>query len=870
VDSATVPLKILLVEDSPADADLVLRELRDELAQPFEHSRVDSEAGLRKALREFVPDVVLSDFSMPGFSGQAALAIVSEHAPDTPLVFVSGAVGEELAIEALKRGAADYVLKDNLRRLPSAVWRALQLKRDRIERRHIERALMESEDRFRNIVENSQDWIWEIDLQGRQTYCNPSVHRILGYSPDEMEGEDSLQYLHPEDVGEVRRRLPDLINRREGWRRWRLRWLHREGGVRILESTAIPIVDAGGELAGYRGIDHDVTEFEVQQARIRHLGRLHAVLSALGNAVLRAGTRQGVLDEACRVAVEEGGFLAACIGQMAEDGTLRMISRHGDRKVTEALAAIGRRAPEIADPGQCSPGIRVLRTGRNVIVPDLSEAMSIPAWVRSRMDECGVAAQALLPVGNPAWAVVGLYADEPQSFDRDEVALFERLAAEIDFGVDFIAKGERLQYLAFFNPVSGLPNRAAFRMQLEKRMAVGPVTVALVDIRRFSALNQSRGRLFGDRLLEQVGQRLCALAGPDSIAHMEADKFALAYPTLGTSQLECERLETLIQEFEREPIVVDQENLRIELRGGIAFAPAHGEDAEAVENNALAAMTEGSKRGLHVHVFDESLRGRAAARLALENDLRHALQRQEFELFYQPKFNAASQRLVGAEALLRWRHPQRGLVSPAEFIPLLEESGLIMPVGHWVMEEALRTALAWRERQPDLRIAVNVSARELRRIRFLADCHELLHAHAANQLIDIEITESLLMDDIEANTRLLDSLRGLGCRIAIDDFGTGYSSLNYLTRLPVDTIKIDQSFITLLTQSPETMAMVTNIIGLAHSLSLSVVAEGVEEEGQANLLRLLRCDELQGYLLGRPMAGADFVNQFLAPPPAAG
>jgi PAS domain S-box-containing protein len=230
-----------------------------------------------KALREFVPDVVLSDFSMPGFSGQAALAIVSEHAPDTPLVFVSGAVGEELAIEALKRGAADYVLKDNLRRLPSAVWRALQLKRDRIERRHIERALMESEDRFRNIVENSQDWIWEIDLQGRQTYCNPSVHRILGYSPDEMEGEDSLQYLHPEDVGEVRRRLPDLINRREGWRRWRLRWLHREGGVRILESTAIPIVDAGGELAGYRGIDHDVTEFEVQQARIRHLGRLHAV-----------------------------------------------------------------------------------------------------------------------------------------------------------------------------------------------------------------------------------------------------------------------------------------------------------------------------------------------------------------------------------------------------------------------------------------------------------------------------------------------------------------------------------------------------------------------------------------------------------------
>jgi EAL domain-containing protein (putative c-di-GMP-specific phosphodiesterase class I) len=233
-------------------------------------------------------------------------------------------------------------------------------------------------------------------------------------------------------------------------------------------------------------------------------------------------------------------------------------------------------------------------------------------------------------------------------------------------------------------------------------------------------------------------------------------------------------------------------------------------------------------------------------------------------LHYQPKYASATRRLVGAEALLRWRHPVNGLISPAEFIPVLEETGLIVPVGRWVMRSALETALAWRGAgHPQFRIAVNVSARELRNNRFLAVCQALLEPHAAHQAIDIEITESVIMDDIDHSICLLQGLRALGCRIAIDDFGTGYSSLNYLARLPTDTIKIDQSFVALLTQSPETMSLITNIITLAHSLSLDVVAEGVEDEEQAKLLRLLRCDVLQGYLLGRPMPAADFAAKLL-------
>jgi len=251
--------------------------------------------------------------------------------------------------------------------------------------------------------------------------------------------------------------------------------------------------------------------------------------------------------------------------------------------------------------------------------------------------------------------------------------------------------------------------------------------------------------------------------------------------------------------------------------------------------------------------------------MELERDLRQAIGSNQLELHYQPKFDAISRRLIGAEALLRWRHPHRGMMSPADFIPVLEETGLIASVGAWVMQRALQTAVEWRTHHGwNLRIAVNVSARELRHAHFLDDCRALLEPHLADPLIDIEITESLVMDDLQYSMEVLEGLRRLGCRVAIDDFGTGYSSLNYLARLPVDEIKIDQSFVALIAHSPESMGLVTNIISLAHSLSLKVVAEGVEEEEQAKLLRLLRCDTLQGYLLGRPVNAQAFCETHLS------
>ena len=864
MEDQTAVLKVLLVEDSPSDAELVLRSLR-ELPHAVEHTRVASADTMREALAEFAPDLILSDFSMPGFSGQEALEIASEHAPDVPLVFVSGRSGEELAIEALQRGAIDYVLKDNLRRLPSSVIRALHISRNRRMKEQMERKLRDSEERFRTIVETSQDWIWENEWSTRTTYCNGAIARILGFRPEELLGTLASEHMLPEDRAMVEQRVPSLVAQGRGWHRWRVRWRHRDGSVRVLESTAIPRTDEDGKVIGFRGVDQDITERLQQEARIAQLARIHAVLGALGTAVLRARSRDELLLNACRVAVEQGGFRAACIGLRNQaDDSIRVVSSYGDSAVLAQVAPS--EAVPINAPSRyyTHPAMRAYREQSWVVVRDFPNSDE-SAELREEMARVGVEAQVAMPLGAAAWGLLVLYADKPQEFGEEEMALLARLAREIDYGVNFLAKSERLEFLAYHNPVSGLFNRAAFHQRLQPLLQREPLTVALIGIQRFAAINDSRGRAFGERLLQQAGQRLRALAGADAlVAHLEAETFALAYQTSGAQETEHGRLETMLQAFEHELFDVADEEIRIELCAGLAFAPDHGTDPETLEHAALAALDECNKRGLRIHVFNEELRGRAARRLALELELRHAIEREQFELYYQPKFDAASNRVVAAEALLRWNHPDRGLVSPAEFIPVLEETSLIVPVGQWVLRKALETAASWRELgHGAFRICINVSARELRHPRFLDDARALLQPHADDQLIEIELTESLLMEDIQHSIRLLEALREMGCEIAIDDFGTGYSSLNYLARLPVDVLKIDQSFTALVTESPETMGLITNIINLAHSLSLTVVAEGVETEEQAKLLRLLRCDVLQGYLLGRPMPAAAFAAQFL-------
>jgi PAS domain S-box-containing protein len=861
MDASLPPLRVLLIDDSPADVELNTRALR-ELDRPFHTRVVSTELALREALHEFEPDLILSDFSMPGFSGQQALAIAGRLAPDTPFIYVSGTIGEELAIEAMQRGAADYVLKDNLRRLKPAIERALTAAAQQRERQAMQRALRASEERFRAIVETTEDWIWELDRDCALTYSNGAVEALLGYPPEELVGRRTHELIVAEDRDQVQAVLPVLVAQGRGWRNWMLRWRHRDGSTRVLESNARPLFDEAGRHAGYRGIDRDVT-LRVQQARrIEKQARIQALLGAHGNAVLRARDADELLDLTCRVAVEKGGFVAAVMARRGPDNTLVLASAHGDPDVVALVRSFGPidLAGEEATHRFSS---RALLTGNKIITPDYTGS-DAPPDMREAMAKAGVRAQVALPIGSPPWAVLGLFSGLPQDVDAEEMALYDRLTAEIDYARDFIAKGERLEFLAYHHPVTGLPNLTAFNERLVPMLDAGPHVVAMVELDRFRYFSDSRGRGFGDALLGALGARLQALLPAGTLlSHPGGGAFLHAQPFVGGLADAVAAEADVLARCVAEPVAVAGEQVNVRLHAGVLLAPAHGSSPAEIERSLVAVLAEAQARDLPVLGFDEALRRRALDAADIERDLRGALARQEFELYLQPKFHAASHRMVGAEALLRWRHPERGLVSPAAFIPVLEETGMILDVGAWVRARGLAIWSAWAARGAGAwRLAVNVSPRELRHADFIPQCAALLEPLGEHGL-DIELTESMVMEDIGKSVQVLNALRGLGCCIAIDDFGTGYSSLNYLSRLPADALKIDQSFTAQIAHSPDTLALVTNVIGLAHSLGLKVVAEGVEEEEQAKLLRLLRCDELQGYHLGRPMPLADFERKYL-------
>ena len=859
------PLKILFVEDSPEDVALNLLALR-ELGRPLQSECVASEASLREALHRFAPDIVLSDFSMPGFNGMDALRIVGESAPQTPFLFVSGTIGEELAIEAMQRGASDYVLKDNLRRLKPAIERALRGAAEVRERLRMQQALRDSEERSWSIIDTTYDAFIALDADGKIIIWNAQAESMFGWSREEAIGRDPADIIIPEQHRQAHQRglqhFQATGEARLFNKRMELTALHRDGREFPIELTIWPLV-AGGTRT-FNAFLRDVTVRVQQEAKIQQLARMQAVLGALGNAILRASDTQALLDMTCRLLVEQGHFTAAVIGVRTTEETLALTSAFGKTAVIDTIAGFG---PIELGPPQANerPSTRAIRDGKKVVITDYASA-DVPEFLRTQMIRKGVVSQIALPIGSPPWGVLGLYSDKPQEFDADEIDLLDRLTAEIDYARDFIAKSERLQYLAYHNPATDLPSRTAFRELIMPRVEQGPQVVVMADVDRFRYFNHSRGRGFGDQLLCEIGSRLNSLLPSDALfAHPGDDAFVFAIASSESIDAAAARVESLLNQCCEQPFLVEGEQVRARLHASVLLAPAHGATPDAIEHGLVAVLAEAQKREQPVLAFTEELRNRASRRVELERDLRHALETDAFELYLQPKFGAASQRLSGAEALLRWRHPQRGFVSPAEFIPVLEESGLIIEVGAWVRRTALGISQRWREQgQAGMRIAVNVSPRELRQLSFISECEEMLIPFVGEHDLDIEITESMLMDDIGQSIQILQALRDLGCKVAIDDFGTGYSSLNYLSRLPADTLKVDQSFVAQLALSPDTLSLVTNIIGLAHSLGLKVCAEGVEDDEQAKLLRLLRCDELQGYLLGRPIPVPEFERIFLS------
>ncbi|TDT44175.1 PAS domain S-box-containing protein/diguanylate cyclase (GGDEF)-like protein [Halospina denitrificans] len=443
----------------------------------------------------------------------------------------------------------------------------------------------------------------------------------------------------------------------------------------------------------------------------------------------------------------------------------------------------------------------------------------------------------------------------------------ERLIGVVEDITEQRYQQEALHEAAHYDRLTGLPNRYYFHERLEQQchdsMANhGQFALLLIDLDRFKNINDSLGHSAGDELLRQVSRRLhLVMEQRGFIARLGGDEFAI----LLSRKRDCENREALIRELIdslSRPYRIQDESSFMTLSIGVALFPADGSDVENLMRSVDVAMYSAKRSGRNQWCyFHQSQDESSPERLRLEADIHQAVKRQEFELHYQAQFSACGRRMNGTECLLRWQHPERGMVSPGEFIPLLEETGLIAEVGIFVIEQACRSIRGWREQglPEDFSVAVNISARQLSDEYLLSETERLMEAYDVPPgMLELELTETSLMEEPTHARRLFEGLRAIGVRIAIDDFGTGYSSLNYLREFAPDILKIDKSFVDPIVESTRDRDLVAGIIQLAHTLRIKVVGEGIEEEAQRAILEEVGCDWIQGYLLARPQPITEF------------
>jgi len=740
--------------------------------------------------------------------------------------------------------------------------------RDITERKRVEEALRASTELIQSIVASSDDAIIGKTLDGVIVSWNAGAEKLFGYSAQEALGKPMLMLFPPERVDEEPAILA-RIGRGERVEHFETIRVRKDGRQIDISATISPLKDANGKIIGASKIARDITERKRAQEKIVRLSRIQSVLSGINSLIVRTRDRQELFDAACRIAIEQGNFGAAWIGLL--DPATQNI---------RAAAWAGVHAEDLAGYKSSARGNlrqekgligKAIREKAPVFSNDIAADRDEPITQRMRASlDYGYRSLIALPliVEGVAIGAFELFAKERGVFDAGELRLLTEIAGDISFALEHIGQEEKLHYLAYHDPLTGLANRTLLHDRLDQairsaRHSDFKVALLFGDIKGFRQINESLGRQAGDALLRELAERLKQLSPePENVARIGADCFAGIISNFKAISELAHLIEQSIGGLLNAPYTIGNKKLNVSTRAGIAIFPTDGDDAETLFKNAEAALTKTKRSGSRYLFYQPEMNASVTETLLLESKLRSAIEKQEFTLYYQPKVTADDGKTCGLEALIRWNDPDNGLVPPGQFIPLLEESGMILEVGAWAIRKALADHGGWKDKglRPP-RIAVNVSSTQLRQKDFVNVIRDALDQQTSHSL-DLEITESLIMENIEDSIQKLEKLRAMGINIAIDDFGTGYSSLSYLAQLPVNALKIDRSFVIKMTDDPDSMAIVSAIITLAHSLKLKVIAEGVETEDHARFLRLLKCDELQGYLFSKPLPVAE-IGDFL-------
>lgn len=791
-----------------ADDDFTMRMLARATLEQSGFTVAEAENG-EAAIALFAerhPDIVLLDVLMPGMDGFAACNRLRDlpGGADVPVVMMTGLEDEDSIEHAYQMGATSFITKP-------IVWPNLGHQvRYMLRSSRAMRELRQSQLHLAAAQRIARVGSWELDLRDDRLQCSEEVVRILG-SPAEWKPSYAafLEMIHPADRERLERAL-DQARIAGGSCRLEHRLQLTDGKVRIVFHQAESEGDESGRAVMMRGVLQDITERRLAEEKILLAGK---VFENSGEAIMITDTDANILD------------------------------------INRAFTHIyGYEREEILGNNP-----RVLKSGRHepVFYEEMWERLLREGewqgeiWDRRKNGEIF-----------PKWMSINAVYDE-----QGKTSHYVAIATDI---TKVKQTEERLYRLAHYDPLTDLPNRNLFHDRLDQglkqaRRSGRQLALLFLDIDRFKTINDTLGHGPGDQLLLLVAQRLTGvLRECDTVSRLGGDEFTIILPDTDTATGVALVAQNILETLSL-PFTLEAQEIFISVSIGISLFPSNGQETGTLLKNADIAMYHAKESGRNTYRFySQEIDRMTAEQLGLENDLRRALERGELRIHYQPQIEIATGLVCGMEALVRWQHPTRGLVSPGEFIPLAEEAGLIEAIDLWVLRTACRQSVEWRrDGLPPLCLAVNISPRYFLRSDLVAKVSEVLRETGIDPtLLELEITEGTLIQGVEQTAQTLMVLKGLGVKVAVDDFGTGYSSLSYLNRLPIDKLKIDQSF--LRGPAKDNAAIISAVIAMAHSLGFQVLAEGVENQEALDFLLKKECDMFQGYFFSRPLAHDDF------------